>query len=55
MSDEIDFLHVDKHDSLLQIDTINLIGIFKHSQSFRNSKATMSLQYLRKVSKGVHF
>ena len=33
MSDEIDFLHADNHDSLLQIDTMTLIGIVKHSQS----------------------
>ena len=56
MSDEIDFLHADKHDSLLQIDTMNLIGIVKHSQSSQNSKVTMSLQYLkREVRKRVHF
>ena len=56
MSDEIDFLHVDKHESLLQIDTITLIEIVKHSQSSQNSEVTMSLQYLKKeVRKGVHF
>ena len=33
VSDEIDFLHVNKHESLLQIDTVTLIGIVKHSQS----------------------
>ena len=48
MSDEIDFLHADKHESLLQIDTMTLIGIVKHSQSSQNSKFTMSLQYLKK-------
>ena len=46
VSDEIDFLHADKHESLLQIDTMTLIGIVKHSQSSQNSKFTMSLQYL---------
>ena len=52
MSDEIDFLHADKPESLLQID-MTLIGITKHSQ---NSKVTMSLQYIKKeVRKGVHF
>ena len=56
MSDEIDFLHATKHKSLLQIDTMTLIGIVKHSQSSQNSKVTMSLQYLKKeVKKGVHF
>ena len=42
------FLHADKHKSLLQIDTMILIGIVKHSQSSQNSKFTMSLQYLKK-------
>ena len=45
---EVDFLHADKHESLLQIDTMILIGIVKHSQSSQNSKFTMSLQYLKK-------
>ena len=48
VSDEIDFLHADKHESLLQIDTMTLIGIVKHSQSSQNSKFTMSLQYFKK-------
>ena len=56
MSDEVDFLHADKHESLLQIDTMILIGIVKHSQSSQNSKFTMSLQYIDKeLRKGVHF
>ena len=48
MSDEADFLHADKHESLLQIDTMILIGIVKYSQSYQNSKFKMSLQYLKK-------
>ena len=48
VSDEVDFLHADKHKSLLQIDTMILIGIVKHSQSSQNSKFTMSLQYFKK-------
>ena len=48
VSDEVDFLHADKHESLLQIDTMILIGIVKHSQSSQNSKFTMSLQYFKK-------
>ena len=48
MSDEVDFLHADEHESLLQIDTMILIGIVKHSQSFQNSKFTISLEYLKK-------
>ena len=41
------FLHADKHESLLQIDTMILMEIVKHSQSFQNTKFTMSLQYLK--------
>ena len=56
MSDEIDFLHTDMHERVLQIDTMTLIGMVKHSQSFQNSKVTMSLQYIKKeVKKGMHF
>ena len=48
MSDEFDFLHADMHESLLQIDTMILMGMVKHSQSSQNSKFAMSLQYLKK-------
>ena len=48
MSDEVDFLHADKHESFLQIDTMILIGVVKHSQSSQNCKFAMSLQYLKK-------
>ena len=48
MSDEVDFLHADQHENLLQIDTIILIGIVKDSQRSQNSKFTMSLQYFKK-------
>ena len=55
-SDEIEFLHAGKNKSLLQIDTTTFIGIVKHSQSFQNSKVTMTLQYIKKeVRKGVYF
>ena len=33
VSDEINFLHADKHESLLQIEAMTLIGIVKHSQN----------------------
>ena len=46
--DEIDFLHADKHESLLQIDNMTLIEIIKHSQSSQNTKVTVSLQYIKK-------
>ena len=49
-SDEVDSLYADNHESLLQIDTMNLMGMVKHSQSFQNSKFAMSLQYLKKGS-----
>ena len=42
------FLHADKHESLLQIDTMILMGIVRHCQSSQNSKFAMSLQYLKK-------
>ena len=48
LSDEIDFLHSDKHESIGQIDSMILMGIVKHSQSSQNSKFAMSLKYLKK-------
>ena len=51
LSDEVDFLHVNKHESLLQIDGMILMGIVKHSQSPQNSKFAMSLQCLKKEVK----
>ena len=51
LDDEVDFLHVDKHESLLQIDSMILMRMVKHSQSFQNSKFAMSLQYLKKENK----
>ena len=41
-------LHADQHDSLLQIDTMTLMGKVKRYQSSQNSKFTMSSQYLKK-------
>ena len=48
MIDEVYFLHADKHGSLLQIGTMILTVIVKHSESSQNSKFVMSLQYLKK-------
>ena len=48
VSDEVDFLHADKHERFLQIDTMILMGMIKYSQSFQNSKFAMSLQYFKK-------
>ena len=43
VSDEVDFLHAGKHENLLQIDTMILTGMVKHSKNFQNSKFAMSL------------
>ena len=48
VSDEVDFLHADKHESSIQIDTMILMGMAKHSQISQNSKFAMSLQYPKK-------
>ena len=47
VSDEVDFLHADKHESLLQIDTMILIG---YSSIFKVLKRA-SLQCLYNISK----
>ena len=48
VSEEVDFLRVDKHESLIKIDTMILMEMAKHSRSFQNTKFAMSLQYLTK-------
>ena len=48
VNDEIDFLHVDNNENLLQIDTMILMGMIKLSKSSQNSKFELSLQYLKK-------
>ena len=48
VSDKVDFLHADKHEILLQMDAMFLMGMVKHSQSYQTSKFAMSLQYLEK-------
>ena len=42
VSNEVYFLHTDKHESLLQTDAMILKGKVKHSQSFQKSKFAMS-------------
>ena len=49
LGDEVGFLHADKHESLLQTDSMILMEILKHFQSPQNSKFAMSLQYLKKA------
>ena len=48
LSDQVDLLHVGKHESLLQIDSM---GMVKNFQSSQKSKSSMSLQYLKKEVK----
>ena len=54
MSDKVDFLYADKHENLLQIDTMILMGMIKHSQSTQSNKFAISLQCLKKKS-GMEF
>ena len=49
--DEVEFLSGDKYESLLQIYTMILMLVVKHSQSSRNSKFAISLKYLKKEFK----
>ena len=41
--DKYDFLHADKHERLIQIDTMIFMGMTKHPQSSQNSRFAMSL------------
>ena len=41
-SDEVDFLHADKHESFLQTDTMIFEGMVKDSQSSQNCKFAIS-------------
>ena len=41
VSDEVDFLHSDKHKDLLQIDAMILMEIVRHSQNSEKSKFSM--------------
>ena len=46
--DEVDFLHAEKNESLLEIDAMIFVGFVKHSQSFQNSKFAISLSNISK-------
>ena len=48
MSHVFDFLHTDNHKSLLQIDTMILMGMIKLSQISQNTKFAVSLRCLKK-------
>ena len=51
VSDEVDFVHAEKRESFLQINTIILIGMVKNSQSSPNNNFPMFLQDLKKKKK----
>ena len=67
--DDVDFLHADKHQSFLQVDSSTLvikvsykvilsllIGMIKYYQSTQINKFITSIQYLKKeVRNEVHF
>ena len=69
VEDEVNFLHVDKYQSFLQVDfntlSINvsykvilslLMGMIKYSQSTQSNKFAIFLQYLKKeLRNGAHF
>ena len=38
VSDKVDFLHTDKHEILLQIETVTLMAMVKHFHSSQKSK-----------------
>ena len=37
MNDKVDFLHLDKHQSFLLVDTMFLMGLASHGQSIQTS------------------
>ena len=66
--DDINFLHVDKHESFVQVDFNNLgikvsfkwklsllMGMMKHFQSSQSIKFSISLQYFKKEVTNVVF
>ena len=46
LSYEVDVLQADKHESLLQVDSIFLMGLARHAQATQ-----VNLQYLRDILK----
>ena len=48
VSDKVDFLHANSHESFPQIDTLILVEMIKHFQGSQNSKFAMPLKYRRK-------
>ena len=48
------FLHADKHQNFLEIDTMVLMGMVKHFQSSQNSKFAMPLQHIKNEVNFLH-
>ena len=60
MGDEVDFLHVDKHQSFLQVFykliVLLWLCVARNAQSTQNNKFAISFQYLKEIVKDeVHF
>ena len=51
----VDFLHADKHESFLQIDTMIFDGMAKHSQSSQTASLQCLYNILKKVRDEVDF
>ena len=52
VSDEVDFFHADKHESLLQIYTMIMMGMVKHLQylyNILNKKLEMKLTFCMQI------
>ena len=43
VNDEVDFMHGGQHESFLQVGTVILMEMIKHSQSSQSSKFAISL------------
>ena len=48
--DEIDFLYVDKHQTLVQVDTVNFVDIVIYAQSTKKKEFANTLKYYNKIS-----
>ena len=46
--DEVDFLHADKHQTSLQVNTINVVGMASHVKSTQSCKFAKYLESLKK-------
>ena len=46
--DGVDVLHADKHQTFLQVVSVNLGGMASHAQCTQYNKLAKSLQYLKK-------